>query len=239
MPIRAITFDFWRTLFAEAGGQSARQRIRVDALIAASGASEEHVERAFSVVYNEFERSHQEDQKTLRPEDAVTILSRELGVAFSDPVACNLAETFATAILHHPPVPIVGALEAVKAAADRVPIGVISDVGMSPSPSIRALLERNGFVDCFQCLVFSDEMGVSKPQAPMFEAALKGLKVAPSELLHLGDLEYTDIAGANAIGAVSGLFAGDNTTYIDHTTARYTFRSWAEFVDRLPDLLGD
>ncbi|MBI5094963.1 MAG: HAD family hydrolase [Candidatus Hydrogenedentes bacterium] len=238
MAIRAITFDFWRTLFKEAGNQTARQRIRMDALIAASGVSEQSAEQAFSVVYAEFERSHREDQRTLRPEDSVAILARELGVSFEPHTAKELAHTFATAIVYYPAVPIEGALDAVRAAAKRVPIGIISDVGMSPSPSIRALLERNGFLEYFTCLVFSDQIGVSKPQAPMFDAALRALAIRPEELLHVGDLEYTDIAGANAIGATAGLFVGDNDTYAEHTTARHTFTSWAAFIELLPALLA-
>lgn len=238
MPIRAITFDFWRTLFKEAGNQTARQSIRMDALIAASGATEECAEKAFSVVYAEFERSHREDQRTLRPADAVTILARELEVSFARHTARDLAETFASAIVYFPPVPIDGALEAVMTAAKRVPIGVISDVGMSPSPSITTLLERNGFLEHFTCLVFSDQMGVSKPQEPMFDAALRGLAVRPDELLHVGDLEYTDIVGANAIGATAGLFVGDNDTYAARTTAKHTFSSWGDFIERLPALLA-
>jgi len=225
-------------LFEEAGEQTARQRIRMDALMAATGVSEDRAESAFSVVYSEFERSHRHDQRTLRPIDGVTILCRELGVSVTPAVAEQLAQTFATAILRYPPVPIVGALDAVKAAAARLPIGIISDVGMSPSPSIKALLESNGFSDYFTCMAFSDVMGVSKPQRPMFEAAWTGLGVASDEFLHLGDLEYTDIAGANAVGAVSGLFAGDNDTYLNANTARYVFRSWAEFVERLPEVLA-
>jgi putative hydrolase of the HAD superfamily len=148
-----------------------------------------------------------------------------------------MAEVFGTAIFAHPPVPIAGALEAVRAAAERVPIGIISDSGMSPGSSLRHLLDEHGFTPYFQALTFSDEVGVAKPQAPMFERTAAALGVAPQELLHLGDLEPTDIRGVQAVGGVGALFAGANDRFADQTQAEHTFYRWDDFVAALPTLL--
>lgn len=236
MAIRAITFDFWRTLFREAGEPLERRKIRVNALCAAAGVSAAAAEQALATAESEFLQHHIEKQQTLTPPDAVRIVSRELATTFPPEVEAHLANVFGTAILHFPPVPLDHAIDAVSAAAERFAVGVVSDAGLSPGSSLRALLERHGFLAYFGALAFSDEVGVSKPQPAMFYAAADGLGVHPSEMLHIGDLEWTDVVGAKGVGARSALFAGDNTRHREATSADYTFNSWREFLDVLPTL---
>lgn len=233
--IRAITFDFWRTLFRDANSAK-RQHLRVSAFAQATGVRESDVAAAMQQVWKEFARCHREEQRTLYPEDAVRLTAEALGVSLSPEQACHMAEVFATAILVHPPEPIDQALDAVRAAAELRPVGLICDSGVSPGRSLRHLLERHGFLEYMKVLVFSDVVSVSKPQRPMFEAAARGLNVGLNQLLHIGDLEHTDIVGAKAVGAQAALFVGDNDTYLGQTTADHTFETWRQFIQCLPRL---
>lgn len=232
MSIAAITFDFWGTLFRDAHGEE-RQRSRVDAFVAATGAPREAAARALDDAYREFFRVHIEEQRTLRPSDAVRMTCETLGITTDAPTADGLSQRFATAVLAYPPVPVEGALDAVRAAAARFPAALISDTGMSPGSSLRQLLDRHGFTEHFSVLTFSDHVGVSKPKAPMFERTAFALRVAPSALFHIGDLESTDVAGIQNLGGKAGLFAGVNTRFLGHTNADYTFTDWRQFIDLL------
>jgi len=236
MPVLAVTFDFWCTLFRDAHGE-ARQQIRIDAFADATGVAKDEADEALGVAWAEFERVHREEQRTLRPEDAVHIAADALGVVVDPSVVPDLADVFATAILVHSAEPVEGALEAVQATAARAPVGLISDTGVSPGRSLRQLLDRHDFTRWFTALTFSDEVGVSKPQAPMFERSARDLAVEPHELLHVGDLEDTDVAGAKACGAKAALFAGVNARHANETRADYVFHSWREFLEALPKLL--
>lgn len=236
MAIRAITFDFWRTLFREANVPE-RRGLRAAALAKTAGVSENAAKEALKGAMNEFLRIHIAEQRTLQPRDALPMLEETLGVSIAPEEARELEETFATAILAHPPEPIDGALEAVRCASERVPVGVISDSGMSPGTSLEELLEGHGFTRYFTSLTFSDVVGVAKPQAAMFEHAVAGLQVTPQDLLHIGDLEPTDIRGALDFGARAGLFSGDNEKFEGRTGAHYTFTSWPDFVLQLPKIV--
>lgn len=236
MSIRAITFDFWQTLFRDARGEP-RKRLRHEALAREAGVSMERAAEALDDAVQEFLRSHIEDQRTLAPEDAVRLVAAFLDVDFSPEVREELAHVFGTAIIHHPPEPIEGALDAVRAAAARRPVGLICDSGLSPGSSLRVLMDRHGFTEYFKVLTFSDEVGVSKPQAPMFERTAEALGVAAHEMLHIGDLEPTDIAGIQACGGLAALFTGANPRFHNDTNAEHTFANWAEFLDRLPQLI--
>ena len=116
MPVLAVTFDFWCTLFRDAHGE-ARQQIRIDAFADATGVAKDEADEALGVAWAEFERVHREEQRTLRPEDAVHIAADALGVVVDPSVVPDLADVFATAILVHSAEPVEGALEAVQATA--------------------------------------------------------------------------------------------------------------------------
>jgi FMN phosphatase YigB (HAD superfamily) len=51
--------------------------------------------------------------------------------------------------------------------------------------------------------VFSQDVGVEKPDPAIFAVACSQAGCAPAELVHVGDSLATDVAGANAAGAVS------------------------------------
>jgi putative hydrolase of the HAD superfamily len=237
MAVGAITFDFWCTLFGDSTEVADRRRqVRIDALTKATGATEDAAKAAHKKVADVFMRHHIESQRTLGPPDALAIMAEACGVTVSKDCGAALETCFAEAILAHPPVPMEGALEAVRIAAQERPVGIISDSGLSPGSSLSVLLDRNGFTEYLTATVFSDEVGVAKPQAPMFEKAAAGLGVKMHDLLHIGDLEPTDIDGALAVGATAGLYIGFNDKYLEGTKAHHTFPTWQSFIDVLPDV---
>ncbi|HUW62862.1 MAG TPA: HAD family hydrolase [Candidatus Bathyarchaeia archaeon] len=237
MSIRAVTFDFWNTLFREANS-AARQEIRISAVSKMCEVSEEEAADALKTVWAEFGRRHREEQRTSGPGDAVRMVGEALGREIEAPVAEALEKVFATAVIVYSPVPIEGAIEAVKAAAAVVPIGLISDTGVSPGSSLEYILDRHGFTEHFTAITFSDRVGVSKPHAAMFEATAGTLGVKPDELLHIGDLEYTDVSGAQGVGAKAALFTAANAAHANDTRADYVFSNWQEFLEILPGLLA-
>jgi HAD superfamily hydrolase (TIGR01549 family) len=91
---------------------------------------------------------------------------------------------------HHPA--LLGELAA------RVPIAVCSN--FSHSETARRILEEGGMAACFRNVVVSEDLGVRKPRAEIFRAALAGLDARPEEVLHVGDSLAADVAGAAGLG---------------------------------------
>lgn len=236
-PIKAITFDFWRTLFYARAGSEDRRLARARAIGKHAGVAPEAAEPVFEAVSREFLRVHIAEQRTLSPLDAIPMIEESLAVTLSDEAAHDLAAELADAFLAHPPEAIRDALEAVEAAARRGPVGIVSDTGLTPGSRIRALLEREGFGGHVSAFAFSDEVGVAKPQAAMFHSVADQLGVAPEAILHIGDLEPTDVAGALNVRARAALFAGDNDRYVARTRADHVYAEWRGFIDDLPRLL--
>ena len=235
----AITFDFWGTLFADHGdGPDRRVDIRVAAFAEVSGADPGQVANAHKEMGRAFMRHHIKEKQTLTPHHGVTMMCEACDVALNEEQFAAMEQRFATAILEAPPEPIADAVRAVRETAERVPIAIISDAGISPGSSLRVLLERAGILDCFTTTIFSDEVGVAKPQRPMFEKAAEGLQVEIDTLLHIGDLEPTDIDGAIAVGSQAALFTGHQDKYLDGTRAHHHFPTWADYLDALSNLAG-
>ncbi len=236
MTIRAITFDFWGTLFRDTHSEE-RHQLRVKALTDATGICAEDADKSLRDIMAFFLRKHIETQHTLTPHDAVQLVCEKHDMDLDADTAAGIAHIFGTAILTHPPTPIDRALEAVRAAAARVPVALISDTGFSPGRNLRVLLEKEGFISYFGAMTFSDETGIAKPQRRVFEDTAEHLGVAPYELLHIGDLEPTDIVGAHQVQGKAGLFTAVNNRYAEVTRADYIFPSWAHFLELLPQLV--
>jgi putative hydrolase of the HAD superfamily len=235
MTIRAITFDLWRTLLRDDNSES-RRRMRFEAFSRATGVPVDEMWPAWDVALEEWGRRHRDEQRTLDAHGFVAVLEKSLEVTVPPESMPAVIEAFQTAVLEHPPEAVDGAREALEAAASRFPLGLISDTGNSPGWVLRQLLERYGFLKYFTVTVFSDEEKTCKPRPEIFEAAARGLSVAVGEILHVGDLEFSDIAGAQALGAKAALFAGVNEQFLHSTRADYVFTSWRDFLDLLPSL---
>jgi len=94
-----------------------------------------------------------------------------------------------------------GARRAVESAADRGPVGVLSNCSV-PELARRALLRSDLDREAFDAVVTSVGCGWRKPDRRAFEAVAARLRVEPSALVHVGDDPRTDGGAADA-GATS------------------------------------
>ena len=78
-------------------------------------------------------------------------------------------------------------------------MGMISDVA-SPSHHWRALVHDLGIAGCFSVMVFSSDVGRTKPAREPFLEALDALGARPEETAYVGDTPQKDIDGAAAVG---------------------------------------
>jgi putative hydrolase of the HAD superfamily len=83
-----------------------------------------------------------------------------------------------------------------EARARGLHIGVISNW----DERLRPLLREIGLTSRFDSLTVSCEVGVEKPNAPIFLAALRAADVSAHEARHIGDSYSEDVRGAEAVG---------------------------------------
>jgi len=110
-----------------------------------------------------------------------------------------------------------------------VRIGIVCDVGMTPSSSLIGLLDARGILSLFDHWSFSDEVGVYKPDPAIFRHALAGLgSPDPGRVAHVGDRTRTDVAGALGMGMVAVRYTGVYDDEDEGPPADHVVRSHAD-----------
>lgn len=184
--IRAITFDFWNTLYAEpldGSAESSRAErmaaIRDALAVSDLAPTEEELLAAWRSGFTAYLEAWQKGRHFGAFEQVGHMLER-FGAAADDGIiertARRIEESGAHANLQLQP----GAAEVIPALAGAgIKLGLISDTGLTPGRILLGFLERDGLLPHFSSLTFSDETGFPKPDPRMFQRTLAPLRVAP------------------------------------------------------------
>jgi putative hydrolase of the HAD superfamily len=212
MAVRAVTFDFWNTLIrADDAGVRDRRLAAWLGLLAGEGIELEGdvVRAAMTHAGTRFD-SHWRANRFYGAIHAVDDMLEHLNIEVSTETRDGLVSSITDPDPDHAPQPtpnVAGALASLRSHGVR--IGIICDVGLAPSTTLRRYLQRHDLLDYFDHVSFSDEVGTFKPDPRIFRHALDGLGgVAPQEAAHIGDLRRTDIVGAQAIGMMAVRYTG-------------------------------
>jgi len=211
-PPQAVTFDFWDTLVvADAPATRALRRTAVLAVVREAGrpVGEPELEAAFDEAVRVFNEQWAANAQ-YGAFDAARSVVASLGLSGDAALADAVTDAFLEAGTRTSVVLTPGAPELLRELDDAgVRIGIVCDVGLTPSPVLRTYLEAHGVLGHFDHWSFSDEVGVYKPDAIIFRHALDGLGgVDPAAAVHVGDLRRTDVAGARAMGMTAVRYRG-------------------------------
>ncbi|MGQ0648561.1 MAG: HAD family hydrolase [Gemmatimonadaceae bacterium] len=235
--IRAITLDYWDTIYVGAAlpDRVARRREALFAMVERLGGVISALE--FDTLYRESakeaDRWWREEHRGYRTADRIRWLLNKL--AIERPENCeHIAHMVATVdetLLQFPPPLLPGAREALEALGSRFALAIISDTGFASGDAQNAVLERDGVLGHFQATIYSMDVGHAKPRPEIFTAALNALGVAPGEALHVGDNERTDVGGALGLGMRAVRL--DAVRQSGETRAEYVARSLPDLADYL------
>jgi putative hydrolase of the HAD superfamily len=234
----AVTFDCWNTLLQERNWPVAHG-LRVDALCAAVREDGADLDRAsVGAAFDVAWQRHMDLWFTGVASGAREVARwslQELDLPLRDVVVEHLTERFQTASHSGEVVALEGTRDTLRALVEAgVRLGVVCDTGLTPGRVVRQHLERFGLLEFFSAELFSDEVGVPKPDARIFEAALDAVAVLPRDAVHVGDLRRTDVAGARAMGMGSvRLTAAHDDSEDDHAEADGVAESHAALLPML------
>ena len=93
---------------------------------------------------------------------------------------------------------VVEGLDALKALG--LPIGLISNAGLTPGVVLRRIMDTHGLLEHFDHTIFSDEVELAKPSEAIFTHALEAFGVEPAEAAFLGDQPVLDVLGPRNAG---------------------------------------
>jgi HAD superfamily hydrolase (TIGR01549 family) len=236
--LRAVTFDFWSTLFADTRGrerEALRAAVLGDALAAAGLQASGHtLAEGLSAAWDYFDTVWLNEHRTPSCAELVDAILSALRAQLPGDLLPPLVDRFERLILELPPEPMPGAVYTLPELAGHYRLAIICDTGYSPGAVLRELLARHDMLAHFEYTYFSNEHGMSKPDTRVFVHVLEELGARPSEAAHVGDIQRTDIAGAQAAGMAAIHFVGANNADV----ARSTGDAILSHFEELPRALG-
>jgi FMN phosphatase YigB (HAD superfamily) len=237
----AISFDFWNTLYAD--GAENNRIIRRKALFRNAvkqyrPITDYEVNKVFDLSFSYFINEWKEKMRTPTAQERISLMSRYLNIDLPEMTISGLSEDFGRLILEIPPIEINGVRNVIRSLAKEFPLGIISDTGYIAGRHIRNFLEKEGILNCFRSFMFSDEQPHSKPHASVFKNTAEQLGVSLGNLIHVGDLERTDIHGAAAAGCQSIKFTGANHHPSENSEATLVTDSYKAVLIGIKSLLS-
>jgi len=237
--LEAATIDFWGTIANDVTLQDRRQargKLMVSWMESLGHAV--NMEE-FLAVMKEYQDSWMEDWLKKRithgAVDLVTNLVEKFELKASDDQIADLADKLDMTALSVPPLPMPGVLESIRELSKHLKLALISDTAISGPRSLNQLLDDWGFADLIPTRVFSEETGIAKPHPKAFYIASEKIGVPQHRIVHIGDLEATDILGAKSFGMAAIRFDGEKSVEECKTCsmADKVVGSWSEIVELL------
>jgi putative hydrolase of the HAD superfamily len=213
VPIKVMLFDLWGTLFVDDGVDAKtmqrrsmlRVRMASDVLRDLGFAyDDETIAAAFRAAGDEHSRIHAEGLD-LSTDGRTVLYLRHLDPALADQLDDEgwrrLHEAILTPALSAPPGAMRGARDVLlDVKAIGLPIGLISNAGVTPGVVLRRIMDDHGLLEHFDHTIFSDEVELAKPSQAIFDHALDAFGVEPEEAVFLGDQPVLDVLGPRNAG---------------------------------------
>ncbi len=209
--IRAVTFDFWNTLVHPDDEATRRaRRLAVQAVLGDFGhqVDDDVLDDTFRRTFEAHHTSWMSNRQfTARHGGELVVSLLELDLDQDQREVVTVAYSQAAADLDMRLTEHVA--DTLAALHERgIRLGIICDVGLTPSTVLRGWLDDHGVLDLFDHWSFSDDVGWYKPSPQIFEHALAGLGVEAAHTAHVGDLRRTDVGGAQAMGMTAVRYRG-------------------------------
>lgn len=233
-----VCIDFWNTIVISETGGAARQVARLEAVKEIGGRyrsdiTDELIQKARKHASESFDKEWLGNQRTPVTEELVRVMMKFMAISPKDSEVNELVRVFQESLYDGPPDLADGAAEVIESLSKSYKLAIISDTMFSPGRVLREYLNRKGILEYFSGFAFSDEIGVSKPHRKAFETALSETGSSPEKAWHIGDIQQTDILGANAMGMNSILYTGVSDKYEAGNSATHVCRSWGEVKNLL------
>ncbi len=238
--LKVISLDFWNTI-VDTSNSEKRRHLRLDRFynlcrIYRPEIEKDKIELAIKNSIIWFEEIWEKEHRTVLSEDIINRILDELKFMPSQQDFDYTKRIFECGVLEAEP-NLAPEIESVlEKLSGKFQFGIISDTHFSPGRVLRQLLEQKNILHYFSAFSFSDEQGVSKPHHKMYQNIMSHFDCRPSEMIHIGDMNRTDISGAKSLGIRAILYTGINNKDSKTLLADFESNSWMEIDSILSNL---
>jgi HAD superfamily hydrolase (TIGR01509 family) len=210
MTLKAVLFDLWGTLIVETRERgtprSAWRTANVHRVLTTAGCAcePETVHEALQALSRTINGLHDQGKDPgarQRVDMFFELFNRPETSALDELVCLEVLGAIGGLEVEHAPGLAPGAIESLTAfRASGLRTGLISNAGVTTAPALRWLLDQYELSPLFDCLVFSDEVALAKPDPAIFREAFVTLGVRGEDCAFVGDSPLNDVAGSQALG---------------------------------------
>jgi putative hydrolase of the HAD superfamily len=202
--IKAVSFDFWSTLFALTEEKRswlvvkermlmilAEYNIKVngeDLLVC--------FRKAMDITLDKQENHGLE----FPPEEQLAYILDCVKVKPDRQMFERLYQPYTRTLLDVPPKLMEGAKELIYDLSETYPLALICNTGRTPGTVIREIMGQEGILNRFKVVHFSNELGIAKPNPDIYRQTLAKLDFPAEQVVHIGDNPLTDVWGAKSMG---------------------------------------
>lgn len=207
--ISAVTFDLWETLLFEKDGAGAQRtaarcrnlaqtltKLGMDTSVEQVGNALEKTIKLLLNVWNE--------NKDLTHTDQLLSIIRNVSddrAKINEKWLPELSKAYVSPLYEVPPYLNPDAPKVLQwLQKQKKKIGLVSNTGITPGFELREFLSKIGASQYFDVMIFSDEVGIRKPDPRIFYLAARKLETKPCETVHIGDNLKSDVWGAKSAG---------------------------------------
>ena len=239
MAIKVVTFDFWGTLYRNINSLKHERKSRIRTyldLAGVEGVSDEAIYVAMADSWVVWDDIWRREQRTLDVYGFLDLVFPRIGVTLPAALHDELAHVLQEAIFTGNTVATDHIIEVVEQLAKTKVLGVISDTGVSSGKYLQRLIDRD-HPGRFTFGPYSDEIGVAKPQAKVFERVLEITGCEAGEVVHVGDLLHTDVLGSRLAGMHSVRYTGvRNIEEAGYEEAEYVIDDYRNLITIIEEL---
>lgn len=207
--IKAVTFDLWETLLLEKNGWNLRRtNARCEGLAQTLDKfnikiSVEQLASAFKKMGPWLESIWQTKNEATHLEQIRFIIktaSKGLTTVKEEWIE-DLSSAYVSPFLEVAPYLNPDTRRVLRWLEDRnMAVALICNTGLTPGFGLRRFLAKEGIAKYFDLMLFSDEVGIRKPNPGIFQMATQRLGVKAFEIVHIGDNLKSDVWGAKNAG---------------------------------------
>ena len=207
--IKAVTFDLWETLLFEKDGWNLRRtKTRCNNLTQVLNRfgfkiSSKQIGFAFKELTLWLESVWIRNREVTHLDQVRFIVKKASkgSIAVRGDLSSELSLAYVSAIFEVPPYLNPAAPKVLEQLKDQKKlIGLICNTGLTPGFGLRKFLTRENVGKYFDLMIFSDEIGIRKPDPGIFEMTAQRLRVKPHQIVHIGDRLKGDVWGSKNAG---------------------------------------
>ncbi len=194
--IKAVTLDVWNTLLKIEAVYSRLASELSEILAKPVSEISSSIYKVYAKAKELRKRAEFDERKIV--EESCELMAKELGIGI-EKLKYALIKTFdslrPTDLLYPE---VLDSLEELRGKG--LLIGIVGNTLFWPSTLTRLMLQRCGIDKYVDASIFSDEIGICKPDRRIFIRIAKELGVEVSEIAHVGDGVIEDVGGALSSG---------------------------------------